>query len=113
GHSAEAMEPCLDVFALSGFLNTIGGCCGSTPEHSKAVAARVSKYPPRAIPELKPAMRLSGLEAFTVDENSLFVNVGERTNVTGSAKFLRLIKEEKFDEALSVARDQVENGAQV
>ena len=111
--TAEEMAQIVEEFAQSGFLNIIGGCCGSTPEHIKAVAARVSKYPPRAIPEIKPAMRLSGLEAFTVDENSLFVNVGERTNVTGSAKFLRLIKEEKFDEALSVARDQVENGAQV
>src|SRR5690606_4185268 len=94
-------------------INIIGGCCGTTPAHIKALADRLSKYPPRKIPEIKPALRLSGLEAFNVDENSLFVNVGERTNVTGSAKFLRLIKDEKFDEALDVARDQVLNGAQV
>ena len=100
-------------FAQSGFLNIIGGCCGTTPEHIAAIAEQVHKHPPRQIPEIEVACRLAGLEPFTIDSNSLFVNVGERANVTGSAKFKRLIKEDKFEEALDVARVQVENGAQV
>ncbi|MDI1303130.1 MAG: methionine synthase [bacterium] len=103
----------IDEFAASGFLNIIGGCCGTTPEHIKAIAETVAKYPRREIPAIPPACRLSGLEPFNIDRNSLFVNVGERTNVTGSAKFRRLIKEENFSEALDVARQQVESGAQV
>ena len=109
----EEMAEIIEGFARDGFLNIIGGCCGSRPDHIEAIAEAVSKYPPRKIPEQKPALRLSGLEPFTGDENTLFINVGERTNVTGSKRFLRLIKEEQYEEALSVARDQVENGAQI
>lgn len=100
-------------FAQSGFLNIIGGCCGTTPEHIAAIAEQVHKHEPRKIPEIEVACRLAGLEPFTITSDSLFVNVGERANVTGSAKFKRLIKEDKFEEALDVARVQVENGAQV
>ncbi|MFT6113608.1 MAG: 5-methyltetrahydrofolate--homocysteine methyltransferase [Glaciecola sp.] len=100
-------------FAESGFLNIIGGCCGTTPEHIAAIAEQVHKHAPRQIPDIEVACRLAGLEPFTINSESLFVNVGERANVTGSAKFKRLIKEDKFEEALDVARVQVENGAQV
>ncbi len=103
----------LGDWAKSGYLNVVGGCCGTTPAHIQAVADEVKKYPPRKIPNVKTECRLSGLEAFNINADSLFVNVGERTNVTGSAKFKRLILEEEFDEALSVAREQVDNGAQV
>ncbi|WP_152206671.1 methionine synthase [Marinobacter changyiensis] len=109
----EEMADIIEGFARDGFLNIIGGCCGSRPDHIEAIARVVSKYPPRKIPERPKRMRLSGLEPFTADENTLFINVGERTNVTGSKRFLRLIKEEQYEEALSVARDQVENGAQI
>ena len=109
----EEMAEIVEGFARDGFLNIIGGCCGSRPDHIEAVAQAVAKYPPRKIPERPKALRLSGLEPFTGDENALFINVGERTNVTGSKRFLRLIKEEQYEEALSVARDQVENGAQI
>ncbi len=100
-------------FAQSGFLNIIGGCCGTTPEHIAAIAEQVYKHATRIIPDIEVACRLSGLEPFTISSDSLFVNVGERTNVTGSAKFKRLIKNDQFEEALDVAREQVENGAQV
>jgi 5-methyltetrahydrofolate--homocysteine methyltransferase len=103
----------LSEFARSGFVNVAGGCCGTTPEHIAAIAKQIEGLAPRKVPVIKPAMRLSGLEPFNVDEDSLFVNVGERTNVTGSKAFARLILNEKFDEALQVARQQVENGAQV
>jgi 5-methyltetrahydrofolate--homocysteine methyltransferase len=103
----------LKEFAESGFVNIAGGCCGTTPAHIKAIAETVRSIPPRRIPDVPVAMRLSGLEPFTVDDQSLFVNVGERTNVTGSKAFARLILNEQYDEALSVARQQVENGAQV
>ncbi len=103
----------LKEFAESGLINITGGCCGTTPDHIRAIYQAVKDIKPRQIPEIKPACRLSGLEAFNIDENSLFVNVGERTNVTGSKKFLRLIREENFAEALDVARQQVESGAQV
>ena len=109
----EEMAEIIEGFARDGFLNIIGGCCGSRPDHIEAIAKAVAKYPPRKIPERPKALRLSGLEPFTGDENTLFINVGERTNVTGSKRFLRLIKEEQYEEALSVARDQVENGAQI
>ncbi|MCH8499008.1 MAG: methionine synthase [Marinobacter sp.] len=109
----EEMAAIIEDFAREGFLNIIGGCCGSRPDHIEAIAKVVAKYPPRKIPTPKPALRLSGLEPFIGDETTLFINVGERTNVTGSKRFLRLIKEENYDEALSVARDQVENGAQI
>jgi 5-methyltetrahydrofolate--homocysteine methyltransferase len=100
-------------FAQSGFVNVAGGCCGTTPDHIRAIAEAVEGLPPRAIPHVPPKLRLSGLEPLNVDEQSLFVNVGERTNVTGSKAFARLIINEQFEEALAVARQQVENGAQV
>ena len=106
------MAAVVEEFAASGFLNIIGGCCGTTPAHIQAIAEAVAKYPPRVIPDI-PACRLSGLEPFTIDRSSLFVNVGERTNITGSAKFARLIREENYTEALEVALQQVEAGAQV
>ncbi|WP_410471539.1 methionine synthase [Faucicola mancuniensis] len=100
-------------FAKSGLVNIVGGCCGTTPNHIAKIVEMVSPFAPRQLPEYKPACRLSGLEAFNITRESLFVNVGERTNVTGSKKFLRLIKNEEYTEALDVARDQVEGGAQV
>lgn len=100
-------------FAKSGIVNIVGGCCGTTPEHIRVMVQKVSAFAPRQIPEYKPACRLSGLEAFNITRDSLFVNVGERTNVTGSKKFLRLIKNEEYGQALDVARDQVEGGAQI
>ena len=103
----------LKEFAEAGFINVAGGCCGTTPDHIRAIADILSTQRPRQIPEIAPAMRLSGLEPFIVDQDSLFVNVGERTNVTGSKAFARLILNEQYDEALSVARQQVENGAQI
>ncbi|PVY78204.1 methionine synthase (B12-dependent) [Tamilnaduibacter salinus] len=109
----EEMAEIIEGFARDGFLNIIGGCCGSTPEHIRAIAEAVSRHPRRVPPEIPPALRLSGLEPFTADGSSLFINIGERTNVTGSKRFLRLIREEQYEEALSVALDQVENGAQI
>jgi len=103
----------IEEWAKNGFLNIIGGCCGTTPAHITAIAEAVAKHPPRQPKENNFTTRLSGLEPCNITEDSLFVNVGERTNVTGSAKFKRLILEEQYDEALSVAREQVENGAQV
>jgi 5-methyltetrahydrofolate--homocysteine methyltransferase len=103
----------LREFADAGFVNIAGGCCGTTPEHIQAIGELLADCPPRTVPEIPVALRLSGLEPFVVDDTSLFVNVGERTNVTGSKAFARMILNEQFDEALSVARQQVENGAQV
>ena len=103
----------LREFADAGFVNIAGGCCGTTPDHIGAIAKLLATTEPRAVPEIPVAQRLSGLEPFTIDETSLFVNVGERTNVTGSKAFARMILNEQYDEALSVARQQVENGAQV
>ena len=103
----------LREFADAGFINIAGGCCGTTPEHIAAIADMLASTKPREVPVAPVALRLSGLEPFTVDADSLFVNVGERTNVTGSKAFARMILNEQFDEALSVARQQVENGAQV
>jgi len=100
-------------FAKSGFVNIVGGCCGTTPEHIAALREAVAELPPRTIPRREKAMRLSGLEPFNIDADSLFVNVGERTNVTGSARFKRLVLDGDFDTALEVARDQVEGGAQI
>ena len=111
--SPEEMAVVVEEFAASGFLNIVGGCCGTTPAHIKAIAEAVAKYPPRAIPDIPKACRLSGLEPFTIDRSSLFVNVGERTNITGSARFARLIREDNYTEALEVALQQVEAGAQV
>ncbi|MFY8123949.1 MAG: dihydropteroate synthase, partial [Silanimonas sp.] len=103
----------LREFAEAGLLNIVGGCCGTTPEHIAAIARAVAGLPPRALPSPSPYMRLSGLEPAVITPESNFVNVGERTNVTGSAKFKKLVLEGRFDEALVVARQQVENGAQV
>jgi len=103
----------LKEFAESGFVNIAGGCCGTTPPHIKAIAEALKDVAPRQVPEVPRVTRLSGLEPFTIDDDSLFVNVGERTNVTGSKAFARLILNGQYDEALVVARQQVENGAQV
>ncbi len=100
-------------WARAGLLNIVGGCCGTTPAHIAAIAQAVEGVAPRVPPVLEPALRLSGLEPFNVGKDSLFVNVGERTNVTGSKAFARMILEGRYDDALSVARQQVENGAQV
>ena len=109
----EEMSEIVSEFAASGLVNIIGGCCGSTPEHIRAIADSVRDMAPRVIPERSHACRLSGLEPFNIEADSLFVNVGERTNVTGSARFKRLIVEEDFTTALEVALEQVESGAQV
>ncbi|KPQ24048.1 MAG: methionine synthase [Halomonas sp. HL-48] len=109
----EEMAAIVGEFAQSGLVNIIGGCCGSTPEHIRAIAEAVHSLQPREVPERSRACRLSGLEPFNIEADSLFVNVGERTNVTGSARFKRLIVEEDFTTALEVALEQVENGAQI
>lgn len=109
----EAMAAQIAGFARDGLLNVVGGCCGSTPEHIRAIAEAVAKYPPRPIPHQPALMRLSGLEPFTLTKDIPFVNVGERTNVTGSARFRKLITNGDYAAALDVARDQVENGAQI
>lgn len=100
-------------FAQSGFVNIVGGCCGTTPAHIHAIAEAIKHIPPRKIPDLPQKLRLSGLEPLNISDESLFVNVGERTNVTGSKAFARLILNDNYSEALSIARNQVENGAQV
>lgn len=100
-------------FGESGFLNIVGGCCGTTPDHIRAIADVIATITPRTVPTVEPFMRLSGLEPLIVRPDTNFVNVGERTNVTGSRKFARLIREEKYEEATSVARHQVEGGAQI
>jgi 5-methyltetrahydrofolate--homocysteine methyltransferase len=100
-------------FASSGFINIAGGCCGTTPPHINAIYNEIKDIAPRQVPVIPAYTRLAGLEPFVIDENSLFVNVGERTNVTGSKAFARMIINEQYEEALSVARQQVENGAQV
>jgi len=109
----DAMAETVAEFASSGLLNIVGGCCGTTPDHIRVIADAVANMSPRKIPEIVPACRLSGLEPFTITAESLFVNVGERCNVTGSAVFKRLILEENYDAALEVARQQVINGAQI
>ena len=109
----DEMAAIIEEFASSGFINIIGGCCGTTPEFISQIATAVASIPPRRVPEPSVHCELSGLEPFVIDQNSLFVNVGERTNITGSAKFARLIREEDYDTALDIAREQVENGAQI
>jgi 5-methyltetrahydrofolate--homocysteine methyltransferase len=111
--SPEVMAEQIKEWAHSGFLNIVGGCCGTSPAHIKAIAEAVAEQKPRAIPENKHHCRLSGLEPFNITPDSLYVNVGERTNVTGSARFARLIKEGDYDTALDVARQQVESGAPI
>ena len=103
----------LKEFADSGFINIAGGCCGTTPDHIRAIAEQVKDVSPRVLPTLDTYTRLAGLEPLAIKEGTLFINVGERTNVTGSKAFAKLIIEEQFEEAVSVARHQVENGAQV
>ncbi len=110
---AVSMSEQVGEWAESGLINILGGCCGSTPDHIKAIADAIDGLPPRKVPEIKPECRLSGLEAFNISDGSLFVNVGERANVTGSAKFKRLILNEEYEEALDICRAQVEGGAQV
>ncbi len=107
------MNAHIKEWAESGFLNIVGGCCGTTPEHIRGIADTVKNIKPRTITAQPIACRLSGLEALNIDDNSLFVNAGERTNVTGSAIFKRLITEQKYDDAIAVALQQVENGAQI
>ena len=111
--TARQMAEVLGEYSDEGFLNIVGGCCGTTPDHIRAMAEIVANVEPRRIPEIKPYLRLSGLEPLVVTEDTNFVNVGERTNVTGSRKFARLIISENYEEALSVARDQVDGGAQI
>ena len=107
------MAPVIGEMVAAGNVNIVGGCCGTTPKHIAAIVAQIGGARPRTVPNRPMATRLSGLEPMTIDENSLLVNVGERTNVTGSAKFAALIKEGDFDAAVAVARDQVDNGAQI
>ncbi|WP_096085868.1 methionine synthase [Agaribacterium haliotis] len=111
--SPQEMADIVENFAKDGLLNIVGGCCGTTPAHIQAVAERVANYSPRALPKIEPACRLSGLEPLNIDARSLFVNVGERCNVTGSARFKRLILEGDYSTALEVAQAQVEDGAQI
>ena len=111
--SPEYMASLVGEFAEAGLVNIVGGCCGTTPEHIGAIAARVKGIAPRKVPEIAPLLRLAGLEPFVLTPDIPFVNIGERTNVTGSAKFRKLIKEGDFSAALDVARDQVAAGAQI
>lgn len=111
--SPEEMTTYLKEYLSENNVNILGGCCGTTPEHIAAFAKAVDEYNIRKLPEWDRLTKLSGLEPLTIERESNFINIGERTNVAGSKKFARLIKEEKFDEALSIAREQVENGAQI
>jgi len=111
--SPEFMADLLGEFADAGLVNVVGGCCGTTPEHISAIAKAVGGKKPRAIPDVSRQLRLSGMESFALTPEIPFVNVGERTNVTGSAKFRKLVTAGDYSAALSIARDQVENGAQV
>ncbi|MEW7992874.1 MAG: methionine synthase [Candidatus Thiodiazotropha endolucinida] len=110
---ARQMAGYLAEWADAGFLNIVGGCCGTTPQHIQAIAETMAGRTPRQLPEIEKQCRLSGLEPLNIGADSLFVNIGERANVTGSAKFKRLILSEAYDEALDVCREQVENGAQI
>jgi len=109
----EQMAHEIAIWAEKGWLNIIGGCCGTTPDHVEAMANAALAHPARTLPDIAPACRLSGLEPLNIDDNSLFVNVGERNNVTGSAKFKRLIIEENYNEAIDIAVKQVQDGAQI
>ena len=108
-----SMAEYLREFASSGFVNLVGGCCGNTPDHIAAIARAVEPCPPRAVPEIEPLLRLSGQEALVHQAPANFLMIGERTNITGSPKFARLVRENKLDEAVAVARQQVENGANI
>ncbi|MBC7808015.1 MAG: methionine synthase, partial [Akkermansiaceae bacterium] len=109
----ESLAPKLREWAESGYLNIVGGCCGTTPDHIRAIADAVKGIPPRPVPKTNEWMKLSGTEPFTLRPETNFVNIGERCNVAGSPKFAKLVRDGKFEEALSIARQQVENGAQV
>ena len=111
--SPEDMSEIIKEFANDGLVNMVGGCCGTTPDHIKSIHNAVKNKTPRKIPKVDTYTRLSGLEPFVIRPESNFINIGERTNVTGSAKFKRLIKEDDFESALSVARNQIQNGAQI
>lgn len=111
--SPDEMAKWMHEFAQNGFVNIVGGCCGSQPEHIHRIVKVAEEYPPRIPTDRDQSCRLSGLEAFNITSDSLFVNIGERTNVTGSRKFASLIENEDYESALEVARDQVENGAQL
>ncbi|MBF0447359.1 MAG: methionine synthase [Magnetococcales bacterium] len=111
--SPQAMAEKIREFATSGLVNLVGGCCGTQPEHIRAISEAVAGITPRTPPTISPRCRLSGLEPFNITDESLFVNVGERTNVAGSRRFARLIREENHDEALDVALKQIEEGASV
>jgi 5-methyltetrahydrofolate--homocysteine methyltransferase len=111
--TAEQMAEVVEEFMSAGLVNIIGGCCGTTPEHIKKIADASKKYKPRTVPELKRHTSLSGLEILKITPETNFVNIGERTNVSGSKMFARLIRDEKYEEALAVARNQVEGGAQI
>jgi len=111
--SPEAMAALVGEFAESGLVNVVGGCCGTTPDHIAAIAAQVRQHPTRQVPRIDPALRLSGLEPTTLREDSLFANIGERTNVTGSARFRNLVQAGDYETALEVARQQVDHGAQI
>ena len=109
----EFMAEVLASFASDGLINIVGGCCGTTPAHIKAISDSVRSIPPRHAPDIPRRLRLSGLEPLDIGPDSLFLNIGERTNVTGSAKFRRLIEEDNYDAAVEIAREQVLNGAQI
>src|SRR6185437_4327061 len=111
--SPDYMARLIGEFARDGLVNIVGGCCGTTPEHIAAIAAAVAPHKPRIVPTIEPRLRLSGLEPFALTPAIPFVNIGERTNVTGSAKFRKLITAGDYTGALVVARDQVANGAQI
>ena len=111
--SAEFMASIAEEYMKEGWVNIIGGCCGTTPEHIRRIAEKAKNYKPRIKPQVKRYTRLCGLEVFTITPETNFVNIGERTNVSGSMKFARLIREEKYDEALAIARNQVDGGAQI
>jgi 5-methyltetrahydrofolate--homocysteine methyltransferase len=111
--TAEQMAEAFAEWAEQGYLNIIGGCCGTTPEHIKSIAAAVAPFKPRKIPEIEKKLRLAGLEAFNYSSANVFANIGERTNVSGSARFAKLIKKDDYDTALDIAKQQVESGAQM
>ncbi|MBF0158373.1 MAG: methionine synthase [Magnetococcales bacterium] len=111
--TASEMAQTIAEFARAGLVNIVGGCCGTTPAHIEAMAASTSGLPPRPIPQQPPVCSIAGLEPLTIDHNRLFVNIGERTNVSGSRLFARCIREKLYDDALRIARQQVENGAQI
>ena len=111
--SPKELAKWIEEFALDGLVNIVGGCCGTTPEHIRAICDIIKGIKPRKIPNISPLTRLSGLEAVVLRPENNFVNIGERTNITGSLKFRNYIKEKKYEEALSIAREQVNNGAQI